>query len=258
MIFLEPFLEAPLANVLIVIGVLIIFAAIFGGLPGMDRIDEKGRKAAWVLGPLLVAVGLMFVVGLLPPIDTNGDTTGEPQNSSPTSTPTPELNTDTPEPTVESAVLESEPNENLGTATVLESDSIGEGVVNPTDAYGLNDVDCFAFPVTAGESVSVEVARTAGSGTLYTYLSNRTGHSEPSGYFLSDLLSVPSGESVRQETVARTTGYYYVVVGNAYYDDYGSLYSDGGFGEYTIRVETGNESQSVSAEDGATGRPAPE
>lgn len=267
MTFHEPFFEAPLSNVLIVTGVLVLLAAVLGGLPGMHRMDEKGRKAAWVVGPSLIVVGLVVVPAILPTPGPSPPATATPTDAldvaTATATATREGSTDPtdePGPVTEadpvtedrptqrpddpgaSVVRESEPNDAAVDATLLEAGATGEGsVAPPLGAYQTVDTDQFAFWATAGESVTVEVTRRGGVGTLYAVLYDPNGHSEPSQVLVDDLTAVESGGTMRVETTARQTGYYYVMVTGAFYfiDIDWYLY-DGGHGDYTVQVETGS------------------
>lgn len=229
--------------------VLVLLAGVLGKLPGMERIDERGRTAAWVVGPTLIVLGLLLVAGVgdgdgrEPPV-TPADPADGPSS--------PDVATDSGPPTLVT-VREIEPNDAAQGATLLPPASVGEGAIaRPAGGAETADTDQFRFWATAGESVTVEVSRNGRFGTLYAVVYDPTGDSEPTRSLVNDVAPVGGSGPVTIEFTPRQTGYHYAVVtGSFTFNDIDFVRFDGGYGEYTVRVGTADARSVVAAVDAA-------
>ncbi|MWG35197.1 PPC domain-containing protein [Halomarina oriensis] len=246
--FVETLFEAPLANVLIGAGVLVLLAGVLGTLPGLERIDERGRRAAWVVGPALILTGLLLVSGVVTnettPAEGTGDTNGLAVPTTPSDTrPTAAPGASAPTTGSTSLVQEIEPNDAAQRATLLPPGATGAGTIaRPPGGYETADTDQFRFWAVAGEAVTVEVSRDGGYGTLFAVVYDPNGGSHPSRSLQNDVAPVGGGGPLTVEFIPQTTGYHHVVVTGSF--DFGDIdYQrfDGGYGDYTVRVEGGTE-----------------
>lgn len=233
---LELLFEAPVANVLIGAGVLVLLAGVLGKLPGLDRIDDRGRRAAWVVGPALILVGVVLVAGAAG----GGTGTDDPEGFGDTLPPATEETTPARTPTT---VREVEPNDRANGATLLPPAAVGVGTITPPSGGAETaDTDQFRFWAEAGEAVIVELSRDGGFGTLYTVVYDPNGASEPSQSLVNDVTPVGGGGPVTVEFTPRQTGHHYVVVSGSFtFTDIDFVRFDGGHGDYTVRIETNTE-----------------
>jgi hypothetical protein len=274
MLFVDALLNAPLPNLLVVLGAFFVLLAVVSKLAtntplGTIDADGKGRAVAVVVGPLLIVLGLLVVPAVVPADSTtpapapeslpagtvatltpSGEETTPPERVTPvdrTVTSTPVQETPIP-PDPDRTLVEREPNDAAVSATVVERGvTIGGEVRSTYDPDPSMDSDYFAVWADAGEPIRVDVARAGGPGTLYVVLLDPNGLSEPNGNWLSDVVVVESGDRVRLETVAGQSGYHYVLVsGWIYLVDLDLYFNDGGTGAYTVAVDVGGRADTTA------------
>jgi hypothetical protein len=262
MLFVDSLLNAPLPNLLIVLGAFFVLLAVVSKLAtntplGTVDADGKGRMVAGVIGPLLIVMGLLVIPALTPgPIpdpeptpvpDPNGTGLVLTENSR---TPPPDITaqprTVTPVPTdvtpipadPDRMLFERESNDLLTTATLVESGVTITGEIRSTyDPDPSMDTDYYAVWVDAGDPITVDMARETGVGTLYVTILDPNGLPEPNRNWLTDIITVPGGQRVQLNAVARQSGYHYVgVAGWVYLADYDLYFNDGGHGGYTVDI----------------------
>ena len=263
MLFVDALLNAPLPNLLIVLGAFFVLLAVVSKLAtntplGTVDADGKGRMIAAVVGPLLIVMGLLVIPAITP------DSTPQPQpdpgpltddgriltltetSRTPPDDLTTQARTLTPIPTEQTPIdpgpdrmlFEQESNDLAATATLVESGVTISGEIRSTyDPDPSMDSDYFAVWVDAGDPITVDVQREAGRGTLYVVLLDPNGLPEPNRDWLSDVVTLPGSQQIQLNAVARQSGYHYVVVtGWIYLVDYDLYFNDGGNGGYTVDI----------------------
>jgi hypothetical protein len=281
MLFVDSLLTAPLPNLLIVLGAFFVLLAVVSKLAtntplGTVDADGKGRMVAAVVGPLLIVMGLLVIPAVAPadppddgPTLVNGtvgtltppaDDVTPPEQLTETDrtvTATPSQATPIP-PDPTRTLVELEPNDAALSATLVEGGVTIAGEVRSTyDPDPSMDSDYYAVWVDAGDTVTVDVTRDAGPGTVYVALLDPDGLPEPSGDWLADVMTVQGGERVRIDTVATRSGYHYVVVtGWVYLVDYDLYFNDGGNGGYVVDIGAGADRASVDGGDVSAERDA--
>lgn len=258
----DSLLNAPLPNLLIVLGAFFFLLAIVSEITdtplGSLTADGYGRAIAFAIGPLFLALGVVVLLVTTPVVPAAGPNTEQTSASGAVGTLTPSgMDTTPPErltpldhtltrtpqeetPTTSTSgrlLLEREPNDDAFNADVIGvGDSISGEVRSTYSADPWLDSDYFAVWVEAGDPVTVDVIRDGGVGTLYVVVLDPNGLPEPSGDWLLDTMLVQSGGRVQVDTVASQTGYHYVYVGGFVYLD--QYYTDGGNGGYTVEIRS--------------------